>query len=107
MNLFTRVTLCSFCYHFVASLTWMLGFLAGMQNFNSSAYSGLGSVLFFLHTSLMLPAAVVDFFIQSSSESFMAYLSRGALGPFPSFLTIATSIAAGALFVKLKGSQKS
>ena len=55
----------------------------------------------------MLPATMVDFFIQSGIESFVAHLSRGALGPFPSFLTIVTSIAVGALLAKMKGAKQS
>ena len=107
MNLFIRVTLWSLSYHLIASLIWLLGFSAGMQSFNSSDHNGLNSVLFFIHAILMLPAIMVDFFIQSGNESFTAHLSRGSLGPFPSSLTIVTSIAAGAFLAKMKRAKQS
>lgn len=103
MNFLIRVTLWSLAYHLLASLIWSLGFFVGMQHFSSSDNGEIGSVLFFLHALLMLPATIGDFFMQSAGEDFMSQISRGALGPFPSFLTIATSIAAGALATRIKG----
>ena len=96
-------------YHSVASLIWTVGFglaLGGMGGFEAAERAEYGQWLLVLHSIMMLPATAVSYLVSTQDVSFLAYFSKGELGPLPTVMTLVTSFLVGLLWLKLKGSKQ-
>ncbi len=109
-----RTIFTAFMFHLVASGMWVLGFGFCLTAFGSGGLVGIGRFLFLIHSVMMSPIILMEYYVFSityiglldKKDSLLATVYDGSIGPFPSIASVIWSLIVGYVLCWLSSKSK-